>query len=48
MGTLQATEAVKVLLGVGEILAGTLLVYEALTATFRKVRYRRDPACPVC
>jgi adenylyltransferase/sulfurtransferase len=48
MGTLQATEAIKVLLGAGESMAGKLLVYDALTTTFRSVRYGRDPGCPTC
>jgi len=48
MGTLQATEAIKVLLGAGEILAGKLLVYDALGASFRSIRYARDPACRAC
>jgi len=48
LGTLQATEAVKVLLGVGESMAGRLLVYDALGGSFRTVRYARDPACPAC
>ena len=48
MGTLQATEAVKVLLGAGTSLSGKLLLYDALGSDFRTVRYGRDPACPVC
>jgi adenylyltransferase/sulfurtransferase len=48
MGTLQATEAIKVLIGVGGILSGTLLVYDALAGSFRSVRYARDPACGAC
>jgi adenylyltransferase/sulfurtransferase len=48
MGTLQATETVKVLLGKGDVLAGRLLVYDALTADFRRVRYGKDPACGAC
>lgn len=48
MGTLQATEAIKVLLGAGESLVGRLLVYDGLAGEFRTVRYGRDPACPVC
>ena len=45
MGTLQATEAVKVLLGRGETMAGRLLLSDALAGEFRTVRYRRDPQC---
>ncbi len=48
MGMLQATEAIKVLLGIGESLAGRLLIYDALDATFQELQLRRDPACPAC
>lgn len=48
IGTLMATEAVKVLLGAGDDAAGRLLVYDALSGDFRTVRYRRDPECPTC
>jgi adenylyltransferase/sulfurtransferase len=48
MGTLQATEVAKELLGVGEELSGRLLLYDALAASFRTIRTRRDPACPLC
>ncbi|HEV8339720.1 MAG TPA: molybdopterin-synthase adenylyltransferase MoeB [bacterium] len=48
MGTLQATEAVKVLLGRGRTLANRLLLYDALENDFRVVRWARNPACPVC
>jgi len=48
MGTLQATEVLKELLGVGNSLSGRLLIYDGLSAEFRKVRVRRDPACPLC
>jgi molybdopterin/thiamine biosynthesis adenylyltransferase/rhodanese-related sulfurtransferase len=48
MGVLQATEAVKLLLGLGETLAGRLLVYDALKARFRELKLRRDPKCPTC
>ena len=48
MGTLQATEVLKELLGIGEGLAGRLLIWDALTARFRTIRLRRDPACPCC
>lgn len=48
MGTLQATEALKELLGIGESLSGTLLLYDALGARFHRVRIPRDPACPTC
>jgi molybdopterin/thiamine biosynthesis adenylyltransferase len=45
---LQATEAIKLLLGIGETLAGRLLCYDALAARFRELRLPRDPACPGC
>jgi molybdopterin/thiamine biosynthesis adenylyltransferase/rhodanese-related sulfurtransferase len=48
MGLLQANEALKVLLGIGETLAGRLLLFDALDATFTELRLRRDPACPAC
>ena len=48
IGTVQATEALKLLLGAGDPLAGRLLVYEALGLTFDEVRFERDPECPVC
>jgi adenylyltransferase/sulfurtransferase len=48
MGTLQALEVLKEILGAGESMAGHLLVYDALATRFRKVRVRPDPACPLC
>jgi molybdopterin/thiamine biosynthesis adenylyltransferase/rhodanese-related sulfurtransferase len=48
MGALQATEAIKLVLGIGESLVGRLLVYDALKARFRELRLRRDPACATC
>jgi len=48
VGLLQATEAVKLLLGIGEPLVGKLLTYNALTSTFRTLRLSRDPHCPMC
>ena len=48
MGTLQATEVVKEILGIGDTMAGRLLIYDALSVTFRTVRLRRDPGCPLC
>jgi len=44
----QATEAIKVLLGIGEPLIGRLLTYDALGMRFREVKLRRDPKCPLC
>jgi adenylyltransferase/sulfurtransferase len=48
VGLIQATEAVKLLVGIGESLVGRLLMYDALAMTFRELRVRKDPACPVC
>jgi adenylyltransferase/sulfurtransferase len=48
MGTLQATEALKELLGIGETLAGRLLIWDALASRFRMVRLKRDPQCRAC
>ncbi len=48
VGLIQATEAVKLLLGIGEPLVGRLLTYDALGMRFREVKLRRDPACPLC
>ncbi len=48
MGTLQATEVLKLLLGIGEGLSGRLLLWDALDARFRTVKLKRDPACPLC
>ncbi len=48
IGSLQANEALKLLLGVGEPLVGRLLLFDALDASFREVRLRRDPRCPAC
>ena len=45
---MQATEAVKLVLGLGEPLIGRLLTYDALGMRFREVRLRRDPKCPLC
>ncbi len=48
MGVLQATEAIKLVLKLGETLAGRLLVYDALKTRFRELKLRRDPKCPTC
>jgi adenylyltransferase/sulfurtransferase len=48
IGTIQATEAIKLLTGLGEPLAGSLLVYNALAMTFRKLRLLRNPECALC
>ncbi len=48
VGTIQAMEAIKLLLGIGETLAGRLLIFDALRMKFRELRISRDPACPAC
>jgi len=48
IGSLQVTEAIKVLTGIGEPMVGSLMVYDALDMTFRKIRVRKDPSCAVC
>ena len=48
LGTIQATEALKLLLGVGEPLIGRLLLVDALGMRFQSLKLRRDPACPAC
>jgi len=48
IGSLQATEAIKTLLGVGELLTDTLLTYHALTMRFRRVPIARNPKCRLC
>jgi adenylyltransferase/sulfurtransferase len=48
IGTIQATEAIKLILDVGDPLAGRILVLEALRMRFREVRLRKDPDCPAC
>ena len=45
---IQATEAIKLLIGMGEPLIGRLLTYDALGMRFREVKLRRDPKCPLC
>ncbi len=48
IGSIQATEALKLALGIGEPLIGKLLLFDALVLTFSEVELRRDPNCPVC
>ena len=48
VGVIQATEAVKLILGRGSSLIGRLVLYDALDMTFRELKLRRDPECPVC
>ena len=48
VGSLQANEALKLVLGIGEPLVGRLLLFDALETTFTEISLRRDPSCPVC
>lgn len=48
IGALQATEVLKLILGKGKPLNGQLLIYEALTSNFRKVKIPKNPKCPIC
>jgi adenylyltransferase/sulfurtransferase len=48
VGSLQAMETIKLILGIGEPLAGRLLLFDALGMRFRELRLRRNPSCPVC
>lgn len=48
IGTVQATETLKVLLGIGQTLMGRLLLLDALTMEWRTIKLRKDPQCPVC
>jgi molybdopterin/thiamine biosynthesis adenylyltransferase/rhodanese-related sulfurtransferase len=48
VGTIQATEAIKLIIGQGDPLIGRLLLFDALTMKFRELKLRKNPACPVC
>ena len=48
IGTIQATEVLKLILGIGDLLTDRMLTYEARNAAFREIRIRRNPNCPVC
>jgi molybdopterin/thiamine biosynthesis adenylyltransferase len=48
IGSLQANEALKLALGIGDTLVGRLMLFDALSASFTEVAIRRDPDCPVC
>jgi len=48
IGSIQTTEAIKVITAVGEPLIGSLMIYDALEMSFRKVKIRKDPNCPLC
>jgi adenylyltransferase/sulfurtransferase len=48
IGAIQTTEAIKLLTGIGDPLVGSLMVYDALDMTYRKIKVRKDPECPLC
>jgi len=48
IGSIQTTEAIKVITGIGEPLIGALMIYDALDMAFRKIKVRKDPNCPLC
>jgi len=48
IGSIQVTEAIKLITGVGESLAGRLMIYDALEMSYRTVRVRKDPECAIC
>ena len=48
IGSIQVTESIKLLTGIGEPLVGSLMVYDALEMSYRKVKIRKDPNCPIC
>ncbi len=48
IGTMQATEAIKLLLGIGEPMTGRMLLYDALEMSFQTIKVRKDPNCPIC
>jgi sulfur-carrier protein adenylyltransferase/sulfurtransferase len=48
IGSIQATEAIKLLTGIGDSLIGRLMIYDALEMSYRTVKIRKDPECPIC
>ncbi len=48
IGSIQTTEAIKVITGVGDPMIGSLIIYDALEMSFRKIKVRKDPKCPLC
>jgi len=48
IGSIQTTEAIKVITGIGEPIIGSLMIYDALDMSFRKIKVRKDPNCPLC
>ena len=48
IGSIQTTEAIKVITGIGDPLVGSLMIYDALDMSYRKIKVRKDPNCPLC
>ena len=48
IGSIQTTEAIKLITGIGEPLIGQLMIYDALEMSYRKIKFRKDPKCPLC
>ena len=48
IGSIQTTEAIKVITGIGEPLVGSLMIYDGLEMSYRKIKVRKDPNCPIC
>jgi len=48
IGSIQTTEAIKVITGIGEPLIGALMIYDGLEMSYRKIKVRKDPNCPIC
>jgi adenylyltransferase/sulfurtransferase len=48
IGSIQTTEAIKVITGIGEPLIGSLMIYDGLEMSYRKIKVRKDPNCPIC
>ncbi|MEI8065871.1 MAG: adenylyltransferase/sulfurtransferase MoeZ [Actinomycetes bacterium] len=48
IGSIQTTEAIKLIAGIGEPLVGSLMIYDALEMSYRKINVRKDPNCPIC
>ena len=48
IGSIQTTEAIKLIAGIGEPLIGQLMIYDALEMSYRKIKVRKDPKCPLC
>jgi adenylyltransferase/sulfurtransferase len=48
IGSIQVTEAIKVITGIGDPLIGRLMIYDALEMSYRQIKVRKDPQCPIC